>query len=648
MSRPTRRTPIRRRLRNAALLLTTTSMLVAVNGPTVATVADTALTTYQVNQPDYKAKYGHWETVELPEGYRIRTVHAAMLYTGKVLLIAGSGNSQTHFDAGTFDTVVWDPATGKTTKVDTPEDLWCGGHAYLPNGNLLVAGGTRKYEILADKVKRAAGVLSVKSEADTGAIQIPKGTRFTGKTGKVYVATEEVRLPPAHKMADNSMMAGSVDVWVEAAEEGEDYVVDGGTQFAVAGIRPEIANNVYAIGDTISLQKQNYRGLDASYEFDVQTEKYIPTGRLTESRWYPTLVGINGGNVLAVSGLDQHGVIINGKNEMYELSQRAWFDQENLARYFPTYPSLFRLKDGRLFYSGSSTGYGSATDGRQPGIWNLADNSWVDIDGLRDPQMTETSTSFLLPPVQEQKVAVVGGGDVGDKPTSTARFDVVDLDSENPRFEAGQDYPSPARYLNAVTLPTDKVLLTGGSKGYRGAGASDLHLSRLYDAKTGKLEKAADNNIGRNYHSTALLLPDGRVLTMGSDPLFSDRDNKAPGVFETRMEIYSPPYLFAETQRPVITAVPDAPVQRGTTFRTQVRGGDIAEARMIRPSAVTHVTDAEQRSVELAITPVVGGAPGMVDLTLDEAEGITPSGWYLLVLIDANGVPSEGSWVQVL
>ena len=47
--------------------------------------------------------------------------------------------------------------------------------------------------------------------------------------------------------------------------------------------------------------------------------------------------------------------------------------------------------------------------------------------------------------------------------------------------------------------------------------------------------------MGRNYHATALLLPDGRVMTMGSDPLFADADRTKSGTFETRIEIYSPP-----------------------------------------------------------------------------------------------------------
>jgi hypothetical protein len=408
--------------------------------------------------------------------------------------------------------------------------------------------------------------------------------------------------------------------------------------------------------DSITFKKQDYRGLDASYIYNVEKEKYVKTGRLTMARWYPTLVSTNGGNVLAVSGLDEHGQIIDGNNEMFERSKKEWFDKPDLNRYFPTYPQLFRLRDGRLFYSGANTGYGSATEGRQPGIWNLEDNSFQKVTGLRDAEMNETATSFLLPPAQEQKVAMVGGGEIGEGSGSTSRFDVADLSKKKPMFMPGTDLPNAARYVSAVTLPDDTVLVTGGSSDYRGRHDSDLHSSRIYHADTGRLTYAAPNEVGRDYHSTALLLPDGRVMTMGSDPLFADEKGTMPGVFETRIEIYTPPYLETGTERPVITDAPTA-VQRGTTFPVKATSDStIVKARLMRPSAVTHQTDTEQRSVALDITDhcptgsksstcCAGGCD--LDLSLGKLEGITPSGPYMLVLIDDRGVPSKATWVRV-
>ncbi len=652
-----------RRLRNAALVTAAVAGLVAANGPVVTAVAETAYTDFQRSRPDYMAAHGSWETVELPEEYRGQAIHAALLHTGDVLFIAGSGNDAEDFAAGTFRTILWDPVSGEAKEIPTPEDLFCSGHAYLPNGNLLVAGGTRDYEVLADDVSRAAGVLTVKNERLDGPVTLPAGTSFTAR-GDSYVSEGEVTVPAAHLMPDGSSMAGEAEVWIEAEEEGDGPVVEGGQKFQIEGLGRDERATLYGQGDTITLDKQNYRGLDASYEYDVASESYRETGRLTESRWYPTLVGTSDGGVLAVSGLDEFGQVVDGDTEVYDPATRSWQDRPELERYFPTYPALFRLADGhRLFYSGSNTGYGPAEEGRQPGIWDLEDNSWQDVEGLRDPEFNETSSSFMLAPAQDQRVGIVGGGGVGDSEESTARFDVVDLSGAEPRYEpAGTDYPSPARYVSAVTLPDDTTLLTGGSVGYRGNSQSDLHLTTMYDPHSGHLAEAAPNEVGRNYHSTALLLPDGRVMTMGSDPLFSDEENTIPGRFETRIEIYSPPYLYAG-DRPAITDAPQE-ITRGSSFTISTEGAGVAEARLLRPSAVTHQTDTEQRSVALDVAPAAcpehdpaahgdGSCPdgccstGTVELTVPAEEGLTPSGWYTLVVLDDEGVPSPARWVHV-
>jgi hypothetical protein len=639
-----RRTPSpMRRLRNATMVTAAVTGVVMANGPVVVQAAEWGLYEYQRHQGDYRSTHGFWETVELPEDIRLSAIHAALLHTGKVLFIAGSGNNAERFEAGTFRSILWDPVTGETKDIPTPEDLFCAGHAYLPNGNLLIAGGTREYERLEDQVDRAAGVLSITNDHDE-ALTLPAGTEFVS-SGKVYRSTEEVTLPAAHEMPDGTVMGGNGEVWIEADGTGDEYVVQEPRRFGFEDLPSEFHGQVHAQANSVTKEKQNFQGLDASYEFDVATETYRRTGRLDEARWYPTLINLPDGRILAVSGLDEYGRVLPGDNEIYDPRTRTWTDQPELFRYFPTYPALFRLADGeRIFYSGSNTGYGPADAGRQPGIWNLADNSWVDVPGLEDAEFNETSVSFFLAPVQDQRVGIVGGGLVGDSDVSTTRFNVVDLGVEEPRYEPAPDYPNPARYINAVTLPDDHTLLTGGSEGYRGNGLSDLHLTTLYDPHSGELHEVAPNQVGRNYHATALLLPDGRVVTMGSDPLFADAEGTKSGTFDTRIEIYSPPYLFAG-ERPELTEAPTE-VDRGRTFTVQVDGA-VDQARLLRPSAVTHQTDTEQRSIALEVAASDGAGSGGYELTVPPEEGITPAGWYMLVVLDDQGVPSPARWVHV-
>ena len=637
-----------RRARNVSVLVGVIALVAAVNYPTAAEGVSYAVDSYETSRPAYEAKYGHWETVGFPDDVKVNAIHSVLLRTGQVLIVAGSGNDHAHFDAGTFTTMLWDPTTQKIKSVKTPEDMFCSGHAFLPNGDVLVAGGTRSYEVLADKVTKAAGVMTIRNESpDDTPFVLRAGTRLTGKNGKTYEMTDDVTVKPAVKDVSNPLdvkvTPSATRVWVQALQEGQGSVVKGGAQYTVLGLDEARVDNVYGLSDELTLDKQNYRGLDSSYIFDVEKQEYRPTGRMNYSRWYPTLTSVNGGDVMAVSGLDEFGEILQGQNEVFEVSEDKWFEKPELHRYFPTYPGLHREADGSLFYSGTTSGYGNAQEARTPGTWHLDDNTFTEVPGLRDANLLEYGSSVLLPPAQDQKVAVVGGGGVGSSDVSTSRIDVVDLKDENPSFTPAADLRTTRRYPNVVTLPNDQVLITGGSQKYRGSHASDVLQADLFDPATNELTPAADPHVGRDYHANAILLPSGQVLVMGSDPLFADAEDKTPGTFEQRVEIYSPPYLF-QGARPEALTGPKA-VQRGTTVEFSSRSAkDIVNARLVRPSAATHQVDPEQRSVALDIT---NSTPGTLKLSIPEQEGIVPSGWYMLFALDAAGVPSVATWVQV-
>lgn len=132
------------------------AVLAGLNAPAALGFAGERYHEYEISRPAYMAKYGSWSPVDIPEEYRTNAIHAALLHTGKVLIVAGSGNEQKKFDEGSFDTVLWDPRTDTFKKIPTPDDFFCAGHAQLPDGRMLVAGGTARYERLDGEVVRAA------------------------------------------------------------------------------------------------------------------------------------------------------------------------------------------------------------------------------------------------------------------------------------------------------------------------------------------------------------------------------------------------------------------------------------------------------------------------------------------------------------
>ncbi|GAA2684703.1 galactose oxidase early set domain-containing protein [Actinoplanes palleronii] len=640
---------IRRLLRGLAIVPAVAAVLAA-NRPIVVFAAD-RYHQFSIDRPAYKRAFGHWSVLPVPDGFAINAIHAALLSTGKVLIIAGSGNNRKNFEAGSFTTVLWDPAADTFSLIPTPTDMFCSGHTFLPDGKLLVAGGTKSYEVLPADIKHAAGVMKLKNESpDHGARIFKQGTRLVGPDGRQYALRADVTVPPAMKMQHHGQTmvhAGEAEMWADALAPGDAGVVTEPTQYKIVGLTGTDQKNLYGVADAITREKQEYGGDNTSYEFDPRTEQYVRTGDLTDHRWYPTLAPLPGGNVLAVSGLDRFGRMLPGRNEVYYARQHRWSAAPKLTRVFPTYPALFLTRDERLFFSGSNAGYGSATVGRTPGLWDLRTNDFRPVPGLRDATMTETSASVLLPPAQRQRVMIMGGGAVGDSPDSTARTAIADLSARNPVYRAGPDLPHPTRYLSTVVLPDDTVLTSGGSAGYRGGTyrgkkRSDLLTAQIYDPNRNEFRTAAAPSVGRDYHSEALLLPDGRVVTMGSDPIY-DRTGRNPGTFEQRIEIYSPPYLF-RGGRPAIHGGPveltrGAVVSYGTADAARIR-----TVRLLRPSAVTHGTDVDQRSVALPFRL----APGGLMVQIPRSRGLVPPGWYMLFVADDKNIPSTASWVHVV
>ncbi|MEH6375309.1 kelch motif-containing protein [Streptomyces sp. KLMMK] len=639
---------VSRRTRRFAVGSAVVLALAGMNGPAIWGYASHQYHDYKINQPEYKAKNGHWDVVDVPERYRINTIHAALLHTGKVLLVAGSGNNAANFRAKSFRTVLWDPAHNTFKDIPTPKDLFCAGHTQLPDGRLLVAGGTQRYEKLEGDVDKAGGLMVVHNEDPDKPMTLPAGTRFTGrKNSKTFEAKDTVLVPRAKKEQDKqtrkvTVTVSTARVYVEALHKGHQYETGLTDNYRVEGLTGKDAQNVYGIANKLSFDKKDFQGIKDTLEFDPEAERYVTVDPMNEARWYPTLTTLQDGRVLSVSGLDEIGQVVPGKNEIYDPKTKKWTYLPK-ERFFPTYPALFLTDKGRIFYTGSNAGYGPADKGRVPGLWDLTSNDFTEVPGMSDPDTLETSMSVLLPPAQDQRYMVLGGGGVGEDKKSTARTRIVDLHDPSPRFRDGPELYAEARYPSSVILPDDTVLTTNGSGDYRGRSDSNILMAEIYDPAANSRRAVADPLVGRNYHSGALLLPDGRVMTFGSDSLFGDKANTKPAVFQQQIDLYTPPYLYRKDRPALKDAEPRTVELGGTaTYRTD-RPRDIAKARLIRPGSFTHVTNVEQRSIALEFTRTADG----ITVTLPKDASLVPPGWYMLHVVDGKGTPSPAVWVKV-
>ncbi|MFC3577777.1 galactose oxidase-like domain-containing protein [Streptomyces yaanensis] len=636
-----------RRARRFAVSTAVVLALAGMNGPWLYRFGSERYHEYTINKPEYKAKNGHWQIVEFPKQYRQDTIHAALLHTGKVLLIAGSGNNEENFDKKRFDTRIWDPVKGTIKKVPTPSDLFCTGHTQLADGKILIAGGTKRYEKLKGDVTKAGGLMIVHNENPDKPITLPAGTKFTGRAGgKTFVSKDPVLVPRAKKVFAKTGKwlrndPGIGRIYVEAQKSGQKYETGTEDNYRVQGLTGADARNTYGIANKLGLDKRDFQGIRDAYEFDPVAERYIKVDPMNEARWYPTLTTLSDGKILSVSGLDDIGQLVPGKNEIFDPTTRKWTYTPKV-RQFPTYPALFLMQNGKIFYSGSNAGYGPDDVGRDPGVWDVHTNAFTKIPGLSDPTVMETSGTVLLPPAQDEKFLVIGGGGVGESKLSSNRTRLVDLKAKNPRFVDGPTLEKGTRYPQSSILPDDTVLVSGGSEDYRGRGDSDIRQARIYHPDTNTFQRVADPLVGRDYHAGSILLPDGRVLFFGSNPLFADKADTKPGVFEQRIEIYTPPYLYRDS-RPALSGGPGT-IARGAsgTFTSQ-HASTIRKVRLIRPSASTHVTDVDQRSIALDFKT----SGNKITVTVPKNRNLVQSGWYMLFVDDDQGTPSQAQWVKV-
>jgi hypothetical protein len=182
-----------------------------------------------------------------------------------------------------------------------------------------------------------------------------------------------------------------------------------------------------------------------------------------------------------------------------------------------------------------------------------------------------------------------------------------------------------------VMLPDGTVLALGGAAG-PGRYENPVLQPEVFDPQDETWTALASQEAPRMYHSTALLLPDGRVLSAGGDR----------GAYQTKAEIFSPPYLF-KGPRPQIATVPEN-LGYGQTFDvTSPSAEDIASISLIKPGSVTHSTSFDQRFLDLSYTH--NGQTLRVSAPASAAHA--PPGDYMLFVVSSAGVPSVASWVHV-
>lgn len=232
---------------------------------------------------------------------------------------------------------------------------------------------------------------------------------------------------------------------------------------------------------------------------------------------------------------------------------------------------------------------------------------------------------------------------------SLSRMDTIDMNNGGMRYSSRLTGPlnAPRWFGTALLLPTGEAMVFSGADRdevlYPESGEPN-RVTELFDPKTETWRTMATQGRPRTYHNTALLMPDGRVLVGGHAPLPSSDPDQLK--HDPTFELYSPPYMFR--QRPKITEAPDSLTPDSRISLSSPQAMEIESVMLVRKTAMTHVVDAEQRSVVLSII-----SRGMQNLEIRiPGPNVVPAGDYMLFVNrrDSDGmlVPSVSVQLPVL
>ncbi len=349
------------------------------------------------------------------------------------------------------------------------------------------------------------------------------------------------------------------------------------------------------------------QGPKHSFIYDPFADTWTPGPIFRQGRYYPTNLELGNGNVLVFSGYDG-SANVNEEVESYTPGASTFEYLVGANRFMGYFPRMHLLPSGKVFHVGKE----AASETFDP-----ATRTWAPVATSNFGSRSH-GTSVLLPTGNFDKVMILGD----DGETNTV--ETIDLSAPAPRWSYATPMRSARGDMNAFIMPDATVLVCGGVSG------GPNYPVEVYDPVANTWTQLAPMHSERKYHSSGVLLPDGRVMVAGADGNHS-------------VEVFSPPYLFRGA-RPVIDAAP-ASVQYGESFAvTSSQAANITSMVLIRIGAATHAQDMQQRYVPLTFTL---GAANRLDVLAPSQPNIAPPGYYMLFILGADKIPSVAKFVRI-
>lgn len=365
--------------------------------------------------------------------------------------------------------------------------------------------------------------------------------------------------------------------------------------------------------------------------FDYQTNTWQRVDEMNDPRWYPTTLALPDGDAITFSGSGGRNTVERWDESLgWQRLAIDWSSVADAAGFESHWwPYVFLAPDGNIFHAGP-------TDTMH----------WIDPDGggsMTSAGLSVPGTTYpkhgAVAMYAPGKLMIAGGAaDVNGGSTETAY--TVDMNSATPTIEVVNSMDNPRRFANGIMLPNGEMFVVGGNtSGIKFNDTGTVLTPEIWNPETGLWSPAADMSVPRNYHSVALLLADGRILSAGGGLCGCAADHQDA-------QIYSPPYLFSPdgslAVRPEITSGPES-IGQGEVFSVSATSG-LQKFSMVRMVATTHGLTTDNRFIDL---PFSEGASGSYSVTAFDNPNVMTPGFWMLFGLDANGVPSVAHTLQV-
>lgn len=419
-----------------------------------------------------------------------------------------------------------------------------------------------------------------------------------------------------------------------------------------------------------------FLGHSRCWLYNPRAREWVETARLHRNpaqpdeprsggRWYPGLAPLGDGSALALFGhLDRNdGRHRNTQPERYfpsrgnwallphELAKPGWPDVDDRRYLF--FARAYTLPNGKVFLATpmpyNFAGQPGALDGAHHSTAFDAETGLYAVpraataDGVHGGWDWPAVLLPLLPLAGHYNARVLYWNDLAPR--------WIDVDAASPDWQdTGARVASVAgrrrQYCNMVLLPTGQVCVVGGMHVVNPE--DPVNQAEIYTPDINWASGAYGPGNGswaigtgtalrnRNYHSTALLLPNGKVWVAGSSIGGRDGDPATTGI--RKIELFEPDYI-AVAGRLVIEAAPSL-LPYGAEVDVQVdrAAANVQRAALLRNGSVTHSTDNDQRYVGLEIVSRSGNT---LRLRAPRSSNVAPPGYYMLWLVDGAGNPCE-------